>query len=291
VEWTREGDVFSAVDSDDPDSLRAWQPWVIEDDDDTLRMWYAGHDESTGRILAATKQPDHGWHRLGVAVDAGLAGDSDRYGVESPCVVKVPAGYLMAYGGSDGEHTRLHMATSGDGRRWIGHGSVIQRGQEDALAASDPCLFISGERWWLFFSGCDGANQGRRTAILAAVSQSGASWDRVGPVLVPEQGELAVRHPCVLEIAHRFHMFYASETDEHLTIALATSPDGLDWERRGIVLTTTGDRADAVDTPCVVRLRDGSLRMWYAVRPRGDTRLAYRISAAAFPGPWPGRDH
>jgi hypothetical protein len=48
--------------------------------------------------------------RLGVAIDAGFAGDTDDYGVESPCVVKTPGGYLMAYAGFDGDVTRLHMA-------------------------------------------------------------------------------------------------------------------------------------------------------------------------------------
>jgi len=64
---------------------------------------------------------------------------------------------------------------------------------------------ITGERWWLFFSGYDGSNDNRRAAILAAISQSGASWDRVGTVLNPDEGELAVSHPCVpiREIARR----------------------------------------------------------------------------------------
>jgi hypothetical protein len=56
--------------------------------------------------------------RLGMAIDARFAGDSDSYGAESPCVVKTPGGYLMVYGGSDGEISRLHMATSEDSHRW-----------------------------------------------------------------------------------------------------------------------------------------------------------------------------
>jgi hypothetical protein len=29
----------------------------------------------------------------------------------------------------------------------------MQRGREDAVGASHPCLVMTGERWWLFFSG------------------------------------------------------------------------------------------------------------------------------------------
>ncbi|MGH9034236.1 MAG: hypothetical protein ACRD0O_00600, partial [Acidimicrobiia bacterium] len=128
----------------------------------------------------------------------------------------------------------------------------------------------------------------RRAAILAAVSRSGDSWDRIGPVLEPEPGELAVTHPCVVEVSRRLYMFYASENDEAGSIALATSSDGVEWVRRGIVLTA-GDDADAsaVGSPCLVRLRDGSLRMWYSRRPWGDDQLAYSVCAATFPGPWP----
>jgi hypothetical protein len=49
-----------------------------------------GSDGTTSRILAARRPPGGGWERLGVAIDAGSAGDSDSYGAESPCVVKTP---------------------------------------------------------------------------------------------------------------------------------------------------------------------------------------------------------
>ncbi len=289
MEWTRQGEVLPPGLPGDPDSLRACRPWVLEEDDGSLRMWYSGHDGTAGRILEAVKRAGQAWRRMGVAVDPGLVGDTDGYGVESPCVVRVPGGYLMAYGGSDGEHTRVHMAISPDGHRWTGHGTIMQRGEEDALAATHPCLLITGERWWLFYSGYDGSNEGRRAAVLAAVSESGASWDRLGPVLDPEAGELAASHPCVLDVSRRLYMFYASHDGEQVRIALATSAEGVGWERRGDVLTPSGDGPDAsaAQAPCVVRLRDGSLRMWYAGRPLGDTEHSYRICAALFPGAWP----
>jgi predicted GH43/DUF377 family glycosyl hydrolase len=289
VEWVRKGKVFAPALSGDPDGLRAWRPWVLEEDDGTLRMWYSGHDGTTGRILEAVRRPGKAWQRLGIAIEPGLAGESDGYGVESPCVVKVPGGYLMVYGGSDGEHTRLHMATSSDSQRWVAQGTIMQRREEDALAATHPCLLVMGERWWLFYSGYDGSHEGRRAAILAAVSPSGASWDRLGRLLSPEADELAASHPCLLDISRRFQLFYASDDGERVSIALATSADGVLWERRGVVLSPSREGPDAlaVHTPCVVRLRDGSLWMWYAGRPLGDTELAYQICEATFPGSWP----
>ncbi|GAC1366335.1 MAG: hypothetical protein NVSMB32_10560 [Actinomycetota bacterium] len=289
VEWTREGEVFAPGSCGDADSVRASRPWVLEEPDGTLRMWYSGHDGTTGRIVEAIQPPGGQWQRVGVAVHPGLCGDSDGFGVESPCVVRVPGGYLMAYGGSDGEHTRVHMAISPDGHRWVAHGTIMQRGVEDSLAATHPCLLITGRRWWLFYSGYDGANEGRHGGVLAAVSTTGASWDRLGPVLEPSGEELGASHPCVLDVCRKLYMFYASDDGEHVGIALATSEDGSGWQRRGVVLNPAaqGHRDLAVHTPCAVRLRNGSLRLWYAERPAGDTELAYRICAATFPGAWP----
>ena len=55
MEWTREGEVFPPGSSGDPDSVRASRPWVLEERDGTLRMWYSGHDGTTSRIIEAVK--------------------------------------------------------------------------------------------------------------------------------------------------------------------------------------------------------------------------------------------
>jgi predicted GH43/DUF377 family glycosyl hydrolase len=288
VQWVREGEVFAPGPPGEPDSLRTMRPWVLEGDGGALRMWYSGHDGTTGRILTAVQRPGAAWERLGVAIDAGFAGDSDRYGVESPCVVPTPGGYLMAYAGFDGEATRLHMATSDDGHAWTAHGTIMQRGPQDALAASHPCLVQTEAGWRLYFTGYDGTSDSRHAAVLAAVSPSGASWDRVGAVLEPGEGELATSHPCVLVMARTFYLFYASDDGDRVAIAMATSADGVSWDRHGTTLAAVdgGPDAGGVHTPCAVRLRDGSLRMWYAGLAAGDTDLAYRICTAHFPGPW-----
>jgi len=289
VEWIREGEVLAPGGPGDADSLRAFRPSVLEESEGSLRMWYSGHDGTTWRILEAVQKPGASWKRLGVAIDAGLCGESDEYGVQSPSVVKTPAGYLMSYGGFDGEATRLHMATSPDGHDWVPQGTILQRGSEDALGASHPCLMVTGERWWLFFSGYDGSMNGRRAVVLGAVSGSGASWDRVGTVLEPAAGEVATSHACVLEISRAFYMFYGSDDGKRISIALATSADGLSWDRRGTTLAPMGEGPDGASAhaPWVIRRNDGSLTMWYSGLPSGDTDLAYRICSARFPGARP----
>jgi predicted GH43/DUF377 family glycosyl hydrolase len=287
VEWVREGTTLAPARQGAPDGARTMRPWVVEEDG-VRRMWYSGHDGTTGRILAAVQRPGGTWERQGVAIDAGFSGDSDLYGVESPSVLRTPGGYLMAYAGFDGEATRLHMATSSDGRAWSPQGTIMQRGAQDALGASHPCLLSTESGWWLFFSAYDGSRDSRRAVILAAVSDTGASWDRVGAVLEPAAGELATSHPCVIVIARTFYMFYASDHGDRIDIAMASSPDGLEWNRHGTTLEPTGEGPDArgVHTPCAIRCHDGSLRIWYAGLAAGDDNLGYQICSARFPGPW-----
>jgi predicted GH43/DUF377 family glycosyl hydrolase len=286
VGWIREGEVPLERASGGPDDVRALRPSVLEEPDGALRMWYTGSDGTTSRIVAAARPPDRGWEALGAAVTAGASGESDSYGVESPSVVATPGGYVMAYGGFDGETSRLHMSTSADGARWTAQGTIMQRGDEDAFGASDPWLLAPGERWWLFYTAA--RDQRGRSTIAAAVSSSGASWDRIGTVLEPEQGELAVSHPCVIDIARTLYLFYATDVGGSLRIAMATSTDGVSWNRRGTVLEPTGSGPDGagVHTPCVVRKRDGEVTMWYAGLPVGDRQLGYRICSARFPGAW-----
>lgn len=300
MDWAKQGDVLPAASVGGSDRLRAWGPWVVEEGDGTLRMWYSGHDGTTSRILEAVQPPGSPWQRVGTAVDAGLAGDSDRYGVEACCVARSNEGFVMVYGGFDGRDNLLHLATSPDGHQWMPEGPIVCG--EDRLVGRTPSLFIGRDQWWLFYSGSvdhrrpdgsevsNGSRGPRPTAIVAAASKPGGGWDPIGPVLEPERGEVATSHPCVVEISRTLYMFYASENEQQSSVALATSADGVTWERRGIALSTTDDDPDtwAVTSPCVVRLRDGSLRMWYSRRPWGDDRLAYTIGSAIFSGPWPG---
>lgn len=267
---------------DDLDRLRAFRPSVLEEDDGTLRMWYSGHDGSTGRILEAVREPGQPWRRLGVSIDAGSSGESDAYGVESPSVVRTPVGFLMAYAGSDGGDTRLHMASSDDGHRWESQGTFMQRGEPDAVGATHPCVVVTGQRWWLFYSGYDGSDNGRRAAILGAVSPNGASWDRLGPVLEPAREEVAVSEPWVVVRQRHFAMFYVSDDGARAAIDVATSCDGVTWDRRGTTLGPghPGDDDSRVRSPSALHLHDGRLCLWYATRTSRDLADGCRLWVA-----------
>ena len=89
-------------------------------------------------------------------------------------------------------------------------------GSEEKLNSSE----LTGERWWLFFSGYDGSNDNRRAAVLAAISQSGASRDRVGNIFEPAEGKAAASQPCDLDISGTFRVVYASDDVQHAATPL-----------------------------------------------------------------------
>ena len=283
VSWTHHHEVLPGSGPwADLDSLRAFRPSVLEDDDGTLRMWYSGHDGSTGRIVEAVQEPGGPWHRLGVSLDAGSAGETDAYGVEAPSVVRTPLGFLMAYAGSDGADTRLHMASSVDGHDWQPQGTFMQRGEPDAVGATHPCLIATGPRWWLFYAGYDGSDNGRRAAILAAVSPDGASWDRLGAVLEPDDGEVALTEPWVLLRQRQFAMFFVSDDGAGTAIEVASSDDGVTWTRSGTTLgaADVGVDGDWVRSPSALHLHDGRVRLWYAAPAPGGEVDGCRLWAA-----------
>jgi predicted GH43/DUF377 family glycosyl hydrolase len=266
------------------DSLRAFRPSVAEEPDGTLRMWYSGHDGTTARILEAVQEPGQEWRRLGVSVDVGGSGGSDAYGVESPSVVRIPAGFLMAYAGSDGTDTRLHLATSEDGHRWEPQGTFLQRGETDNVGATHPCLVVTGERWWLFYSGYNGSNDCRHAEIMAAVSPDGASWDRLGSLLSPGRDELALSEPSVLVHQRRFTMVFVCDDGIRASIDTATSRDGVSWDRRGstLRLVQRDVRPNRIRSPNAAHLNDGRLHLWYSARTGGDPPGSCRLWTATF---------
>jgi predicted GH43/DUF377 family glycosyl hydrolase len=251
----------------------------MEEPDGTLRMWYSAHDGATGRILEAVQEPGHEWRRLGISIDAGCSGASDAYGVEAPSVVVTPAGFLMAYAGSDGGDTRLHMATSEDGHEWQPQGTFMQREDADAVGATHPCLVVTGEGWWLFYSGYDGSSDGRRAEIMTAVSPNGAAWDRVGTVLAPAAGELALSEPSILVKQRSFTMVFVCDDGARATIDMATSRDGVSWDRRGSTLRVEPrDReVHRLRSPVAVHLRHRGLRLWYSARTTDDEANGCRL--------------
>lgn len=134
-----------------------------------------------------------------------------------------------------------------------------------------------GDRWWMWYGG-----QGRdgHDRIHLATSTDLKSWDKQGVVL-EEPGMNHQNDPSVVRVGDVWWMFYTrAEHGISDEIAAATSPDGLHWERRGVVLAPgEGTAWDSliVGRPSVL-YEERRFRMWYdgcglkpgEVRPTSD---------------------
>jgi predicted GH43/DUF377 family glycosyl hydrolase len=260
------------------DAGGACSPCVLESDDGTAMLWYAGRDDATQRILAARRLPDGSWTRSGAVVDAAAAGHGDGQIVGSPSVIPIDSGFVMAYVVSGRSSSRVHLAASPDGLQWKPQGEIRPRGEPDDVVANDPCLVV-GNQWWLFYGASD---IHRRARVDAAVSPNGCSWTWVGSVLAPHSGEVAVLEPSVLVAYGAYHMFFVSDDGHRSEIQLATSADGLQWERRGTTLKGPGEAGNGVRTPCVVRA-GGALRLWYSAPDSSSADSTVRLWAVEAP--------
>ena len=97
TEWIREGPVSGEEPPTAPETARACARGFSRIATEPFTCGTAS-DGDTSRILQADRRDFSAWNKRGIVIDAGFAGESDAFGVESPCVVQTPGGYLMAYG-------------------------------------------------------------------------------------------------------------------------------------------------------------------------------------------------
>jgi len=83
------------------------------------------------------------------------------------------------------------------------------------------------------------SNQGRGQGFGYARSENGYDWEKAideNPVHVPDYGQASMEGITVLKIDGTYHAWYCMDVNGTWEIAHMTSPDGIDWTDRGIVI-------------------------------------------------------
>jgi beta-1,2-mannobiose phosphorylase / 1,2-beta-oligomannan phosphorylase len=109
-----------------------------------------------------------------------------------------------------------------------------------------------------------------RRGIGYAESQDGLHWTVRDDVVLggnpddPAQS-IEVTRPYVLVESEQLTMWYAAHGERSVVIARATSGDGIEWERTGVVFepSLSWEKA-ALMCPSVIRDDDGRYHMWYS---------------------------
>ena len=282
------------------DDMHLFAPCVSLEDGE-YRLYYSG---SRGDVRGRVFRLGLATSRDGVAFERSdtsplfEVGDGS-HSVLTPSLLRGPEGRVarddqdlrLWYASTDfphlsGRHT-LHQTSSSDGLHW-GPPSPAQL--EAAYAPS--VLYLEDEyRLWYIDVTAD------PWCVRHARSRDGRAWDVDDlPVLVLDQAWEHQRlfYPTVLAVEGGFVLYYGSyqSADPQKTaLGVAVSRDGLAW-RKSPNNPVFGPEASHdweshyTTSQTVMRLPDGSWRMWYATRPAPPfAHKYYAIGTAHWAGP------
>ncbi|MDB6031367.1 MAG: hypothetical protein JWM16_1705 [Verrucomicrobiales bacterium] len=143
-----------------------------------------------------------------------------------------------------------------------------------------PSVVLEGDLWRMWYGGQ--GKDGHDRIHYAESRNSGRSWTKCGLAL--ENGSANhVNDPSVLRVDGKWFMFYTvAEQGTEDAIALATSSDGLKWEKKGVVLQP-GPKGSwdsrLLGRPSVLH-ENGQFRMWYDGQPTKEDRPAAKLEGA-----------
>jgi sucrose-6-phosphate hydrolase SacC (GH32 family) len=188
--------------------------------------------------------------------------------------------------GASGLHT-LHEATSTDGIHWSAPSPPLL---EDVYS---PTVIKDGKTYRMWYT-----DVAREPWILRhAASRDGRQWQvRSEPVLVIDQKWERTRlfYPCVVKTEGVYLLWYGSywaQESSKTAIGFAVSTDGLSWQKspHNPVLKPDPKRpweSHYTTSQSVIRLEDGSWRMWYATRRKPPfVNKYFAIATARWEGP------
>lgn len=301
-EWRRdtEGPVVTLGEPGAFDDTHIFAPAVIEEDG-VYRMWYCG---STGRVAERVFQ-------LGLCTSHDgrvfehhprnpvYSFGDDRRSVLTPTLLRGPDGSALREDGQlrmwfsatdfddgGGLHT-LHETRSRDGIQWQPPSDALL----NDLYAPTILRVEDGYRMWYTNVGVD------PWVISHASSPDGREWTVTPePVLVVDQTWEQDRlfYPAVLRVDGVYVMWYGSywSAERNKTaLGCAVSTDGLTWHKhsRNPVFrpdTARNWESHYTTSESVLRLPDGSFRIWYASRKAPPfVNKYFAIGTARWSGP------
>jgi predicted GH43/DUF377 family glycosyl hydrolase len=189
--WARQGKVLSPdPNSWEGDDYIAANGSVLVAGGEFL-CWYQG-----GRLPSiglARSSDARRWARLyDPVLRPGPRGSWDERGVADPYVIRTGDSYYMFYLGQDrARRQRLGVARSIDGVRWekLRSNPILELGAAGAFdenGLGEPAVWVSGDRYWMLYTGRD-RKEYRRIGL--AWSADGVRWERLPAAAVFAGGE------------------------------------------------------------------------------------------------------
>lgn len=278
--WTSQGVILEDPDAPPTGGLLA--PSLVERDG-VLHLFYTRKDATLHRIWHATS------HDGGVSFTPSgeVTGLGDDPVLAYPSVL-VEGGRFRMWVGSG----TIDLAESEDGDAWTLVAESVLRpsdtGTVGPLSLLYPSVLADAAGYAMWFTGYDGS----QLRIGRATSPDGVAWtvDPLAPVLSPGPqtafDNKATASPRVVASGGRLLMWYggydtAKTNPGPYRVGLATSQDGVAWDKAGVSLDLPADGPDAWSTrdPAVIRAGGGWLMVYAGLAP--DQR--YRLLRATSP--------
>ena len=160
----------------------------------------------------------------------------------------------------------LGAVASFNGTNWTRYGVAVDLGGlYDTNRADNPSVLREGENYKMWYRG----NDGSINRLLYATSPDGIDWTKHGPVLNRgSPGELDDGYiflPKVIRDGELYKMWYAGNDGSTDRIFFASSEDGTNWTKYGMVMEGTPGQQDqnGVRPSTIIKDTDGTYKMWY----------------------------
>jgi len=206
--------------------------------------------------------------------------------------------YRMYYSGRAGEGIGFAEANVNDPQTWYEHpASPVLKPRADNwegnLINQPRVVAVTPEHWRMYYTGWGFNGPGTKWALgLAESFDGGTTWTRLGDEPILPRGDKSSPDgagacvPMVLRVGDRWFMWYTAGQlnpagHQNIHICLATSRDGVTWEKHANNPVLTDDFTDgaarSVTSRCYVRHDRGVFRMWYSFA-KPNYRICYAES-------------
>ena len=208
-------------------------PRLVHSGTVTAGLWPSLPVEPRASVLGLVRQGPLAWSGPNLSFESLQAG--------YPSVLWDAGVYKMWYFGCTPSYfCQIGYATSQDGRTWTRYGPVLGPSlPQDSQIAAYPEVVKVGATYRMWYGGYNGSNY----RILAATSTDGTAWTKLGVSIDlglagSQDGYYAVM-PKVAFVGGQYMMWYTGVSQPqppNAAIMLATSRDGLNWTKLGVVL-------------------------------------------------------
>jgi predicted GH43/DUF377 family glycosyl hydrolase len=248
----------------DSDSVDVLNPSVIRFRGQYLNL-YSSYDGKSWATALADSTDGVAWHKRGRIIEP-----DGGYIAANGSALATGDGILYWY--ETGDPFTIALARSNDAVKWNKPGTVLSPGPYgsfDERSVADPYVIRAGGQYYMFYIGMDRA---RRQRLGVARSTDGVRWEKLRANPILELGapgafdEVGLGEPAVWSSGGSYWMLYTGrDRNERRKIGLASSPDGVHWQRDlkfpPIAGVEPWDREVICDP--TVEVNPQSVRVWF----------------------------